>query len=37
LADAVHVIRIVVLGDSRPAASGSMVAIDRFVVRPAGL
>ena len=37
LADAVHTIRIVVLGESRRAATGSMVAIDRFVVGSAGL
>jgi hypothetical protein len=37
LTDAVHVIRTVVLGASRRAATGSMVAIDRFVVGSAGL
>lgn len=33
LADGVHTVRIVVLGESKPAASGSLVSIDRFVVR----
>jgi GH25 family lysozyme M1 (1,4-beta-N-acetylmuramidase) len=33
LTDAVHFIRILVLGESRRAATGSMVAIDRFVVQ----
>jgi hypothetical protein len=32
LADGVHTLRIVVLGQSRPAATGSLVSIDRFVV-----
>lgn len=31
LADGVHTLRIVVLGESRPKASGTQVSIDRFV------
>ncbi len=33
LTDGVHTVRIVVLGQSRRAATGSLVSIDRFVVR----
>lgn len=33
LEDGVHTIRIVVLGESRPAATRSLVSIDRFDVR----
>lgn len=36
LVDGVHTVRIVVLGQSRPAATGSLVSIDRFIVRGAG-
>jgi len=36
LADRVHTIRIVVLGESRPAATRSLVSIDRFAVRTPG-
>ncbi len=32
LADGPHTLRIVVLGTSRPAAGGTLVAVDRFVV-----
>jgi hypothetical protein len=32
LADGVHTLRIVVLGEGRPAADGTLVSIDRFVV-----
>lgn len=32
LADGVHTLRIVVLGEGRPAADGTFVSIDRFVV-----
>ena len=34
LADGVHTLRIVVLGDARPAADGALVSIDRFAIVP---
>ena len=34
LADGVHTLRIMVLGDARPAAKGALVSIDRFAVVP---
>jgi GH25 family lysozyme M1 (1,4-beta-N-acetylmuramidase) len=34
LADGVHTLRIVVTGEARPAATGTLVSIDRFAVRP---
>jgi hypothetical protein len=34
LADGVHTLRIVVLGESRPAANGAFVSIDRFAALP---
>ena len=34
LADDVHTLRIVVLGDARPAADGALVSIDRFAIVP---
>ncbi len=34
LADGIHTLRIVVLGDARPAATGALVSVDRFVVLP---
>jgi GH25 family lysozyme M1 (1,4-beta-N-acetylmuramidase) len=34
LADGVHTLRIVVLGDARPAAEGALVSIDRFAIVP---
>jgi len=35
LADGVHTVRIVVLGESKPAATGTLVSLDGFVVRTA--
>jgi hypothetical protein len=34
LSDGVHTLRIVVLGESRHAASGAFVSIDRFAAIP---
>ena len=34
LADGVHTLRIVVLGQARPAATGTLVSVDRFAVVP---
>lgn len=34
LTDAVHMLRVVVLGESRPKARGTLVTIDRLVVTP---
>ncbi len=34
LASGVHTLRIVVLGQARPAATGALVSVDRFVVIP---
>jgi hypothetical protein len=34
LADGVHTLRIVVLGDARPAADGALVSLDRFAIVP---
>jgi len=32
LADGIHTLRIVVVGEARPAATGALVSVDRFVV-----
>jgi hypothetical protein len=32
LSDAVHTVRIVVLGESRPSARGTLVTVDRFAL-----
>ena len=34
LADGMHTLRIVVLGDARPAARGTLISIDRFAIVP---
>jgi GH25 family lysozyme M1 (1,4-beta-N-acetylmuramidase) len=34
LADSIHTLRIVVLGESRPAAKGTLVSVDRLVALP---
>lgn len=34
LADGVHTLRIVVLGESRPKATGALISVDRFTVMP---
>ncbi|MGA9161470.1 MAG: hypothetical protein WB297_11495, partial [Actinomycetota bacterium] len=34
LADGMHTLRIVVLGDARPAAKGTLISIDRFAIVP---
>jgi len=36
LPDGVHVLRIVVLGEGRPAAKGTLVSVESFGVTPEG-